>query len=322
MFRSTIIATATMIIAAQVPATKTLINTTIAKSANIRQNHKVTASPKNSSSAILVKIGNQVIRQSDFDLFLKSFLNDQQRSQFQNNNEANEQVLNYFLRLRIMAAKAQKDGLHNKPEYTSKISIARMQILAQSLIERDLPTIESKITVTDEEIKDYFHTNKEMFKTPETFSARHILVSNKTLDNELRLLTNEEMQVKITKIQDEIKRGKSFADVASEYSDDPGSKDRGGLYENIAFGKFATEFEQAVRSQEIDKIGDPIKTQYGYHLIEVKKITPSINKTFEESKEIIKETMIAERKKSEMEKYFNKLKKAINYKQVDHTIKN
>lgn len=319
MIRSIVITAAAVALAAQVPITKKLTNSAIIKAPKMNQEDKTTANIKKSSNITLAKIGNEIIRQSDFELFFQNFLNDQQRMQLQYNIEAKEQVLNYFLNLKTMAAKAQKDGLQNKLTYASKISIARMQILAQNLIERDLPTIEARVRVTDEEIKTYFNANQDKFKTPEMFSARHILVSNKAADNESKFLTDEEIQAKMAKIQDELKHGKSFADAAKEYSDDPGSKNKGGLYEDVVFGRFAAEFEQAVRSQEIEKIGNPVKTQYGYHLIEVKKITPAMTKTFEESKEVVREVVTTERKNLEMEKYFNALSKEVGYKKFEHT---
>jgi peptidyl-prolyl cis-trans isomerase C len=322
MLRSIVIATATMIVAAQVPIAKRSITSTRGKSSNAKRGNNANLPSKASSDTVLVKIGNEVVCQSELELFMKNFLNDQQRLQVQHNDEAKEQVLDYFLRLKIMAAKAQKDGLHNRLEYTNKISIARMQILAQTLVERDFPAIEAKIAVNNEEIKRYFDANQDKFKTPEMFSARHILVSNKAMNNESKALTDEEAQTKIAKIQDDLKHGKSFADAAKEYSDDPGSKDKGGLYEDVVFGRFATEFEQAVRSQEVDKVGKPIKTQYGYHLIEVKKITPAIVKSFEELKESVKEIVIAERKNLAMEKYFDALRREVGYIKFDKTVKN
>jgi len=291
MLRSIVIATATIAIAAQVPTTKKIIN--------------------------LAKIGNEIISQSDFELFLQNLLTDQQRIQLQQNNEAKEQALDYFLKLKIMTAKAQKEGLQKKSAYIHKISIARMQILAQSLMEQALPAIENRMTIADEDIKKYFNNNQDKFKTPETFSARHILVSNKNTNDDAKYLTDEELQTKIAKIKDELNNGKSFADAAKEYSDDPGSRDKGGLYEDVAFGKFATEFEQAVRNQEINKVGNPIKTQYGYHLIEVKKISPATLRPFDEVKESVKEVVTAELRNLEMEKYFNTISKEVGYKKFD-----
>ena len=196
----------------------------------------------------------------------------------------------------------------------------QMQLLAQALMERDIAAIETKITVTNDEAKTYFDTHKEKFNTPESFSACHILIGNKTADN--KVLTNEEIQAKIAKIQAELKNGKDFADVAKNFSDDPGSKNNGGLYENIEFGKFVKEFEQAVRTQPIGKVGDPVKTQFGYHLIKVVKITPATVKTFEESKDAVIEQATAEKFHLAITKYMDEVKKEVNYKKFDQNTVN
>jgi parvulin-like peptidyl-prolyl isomerase len=185
-------------------------------------------------------------------------------------------------------------------------------------MEQELPNIEAKATTTNEEARAYFNANKEKFNTKETFSACHILIGNKTADQ--KDLTDAEIQAKIAKVQEELKQGKDFAEVAKNYSDDPGSKNTGGLYENIAFGKFVKEFEQAVRTQPIGQVGNPVKTQFGYHLIKVIKITPSISKTFEESKDVIIEQATAEKFRTLISNYINEIKKEVNYKRLDQSI--
>jgi len=106
-----------------------------------------------------------------------------------------------------------------------------------------------------------------------------------------------------------------LADAAKEYSDDPGSKDKGGLYEDTAFGKFVPEFDKAVRAQELGKVGEPVKSMHGYHLIQVEKLTPATPQTFEAAKEAAKQQATAERQESVMTNYMNEAKQETDFKE-------
>ena len=97
-----------------------------------------------------------------------------------------------------------------------------------------------------------------------TFSSRHILFSTQGLSEA------EEAKIK-TKAQgvlNRIKNGEDFAKLAGEFSEDPGSKDKGGLYENIERGNFVEEYENAVLSINKGEVyPELVKSAHGYHII-------------------------------------------------------
>lgn len=103
-----------------------------------------------------------------------------------------------------------------------------------------------------------------------TFNSRHILFSTKGLSDE------EEAKVK-TKAQDvlnRIKAGEDFATLAAQYTDDPGSKETGGLYEDIERGSFVSEYEAAVFSINAGEVyPELVKSSHGYHIIKSEGIT-------------------------------------------------
>ena len=317
MLRSVILSTATLVLAAQSPAPEPPkpVATSVAPvgkpAAKAAKSAKAKA--KAPVDALLATIGDEKVRQSDFELFLDTTLNDQQKMQLQFMEGARDQYLARFLEFKILAAKAKKEGFQNQPLHAKKLAIMDMQLLIQALMDRDGPALQAKLTLSDAEVKAYFDAHPDKFKTPETFSARHILVGTRAI-GDAKPLTDEEAQAKIAKIQAELKAGKTFADAAKEYSDDPGSKDKGGLYEDTQFGKFVPEFEQAVRAQKVGEVGAPVKTAYGYHLIEVEKITPAAAQTFEAAKDAAKEQATAERQDAVMKTYMDGVKRQIGYK--------
>ncbi|MEK3884235.1 peptidylprolyl isomerase [Paenibacillus sp. PL2-23] len=126
--------------------------------------------------------------------------------------------------------------------------------------------------VTDEDINKSFETMKNDFTL---VTARHILVATSERDpatqesKELRTLDEALALAKEAKAK--LEAGGDWTAIAKEYSDDPGSKEKGGLYEKQAAGGWVEAFKKAALEQEIGAIGEPVETEYGYHVIQVEK---------------------------------------------------
>ena len=133
------------------------------------------------------------------------------------------------------------------------------------LAEKYTGELTSSIKITRKEVEDFYNTYKDSLPAlPTAYKARHILIeikpSEKTLKNSLD---------KTKKIREEIISGLSFSDAAKKYSQDPQSKNNGGDLGFVSRGVFVSEFEKAAFTLEKNILSDPIKTKYGYHLIEV-----------------------------------------------------
>ena len=129
-------------------------------------------------------------------------------------------------------------------------------------------------------------------------------------------LPEEESKARALAAVKSLKAGKHWDEVAKVYSDDPGSNARGGLYENIAFGTFTPEFEQAVRKQTLGKVGDPVKSKYGFHVIQVESRTPSKPSTFEEVKETARLKAVDAKRLELFHEYLEGIKKEVGFEAV------
>jgi foldase protein PrsA len=126
-----------------------------------------------------------------------------------------------------------------------------------------------KSSVTDVQVKAKYDDNLKQDKDFYTIaSVRHILFG----------LTNEDKTVNRTKeealklakdAQQKLKNGEDFAKLAKELTDDPGSKETGGLYADAEVGSWVPEFKKAALEQPIGVVGDPVETTFGYHVIKV-----------------------------------------------------
>ncbi|MEW5596578.1 peptidylprolyl isomerase [Peribacillus frigoritolerans] len=154
--------------------------------------------------------------------------------------------------------------------------------------------VEPRITVTDDEISTYFEDNKDTFAQAEQVEASHILVED------------EKTAKKVAK---ELAAGGDFAKLAAEYSTDTQTADNGGSLGYFGKGDMVEEFEDVAFDLDINKVSDPVKTEYGYHIIKVTGKKEAKKANLEDSKEVIKETLLSERLQEEYPVWLAEVKK-------------
>ncbi len=123
---------------------------------------------------------------------------------------------------------------------------------------------------------------------------------------------------KIKEIEDELRKGTDFGELALKYSEDPGSKNQRGELGFFERGRMVPEFDEAAFKLKVGEVSPIVKTQFGYHLI--KLIDEQKPKTYDEEKEDLREMFKRIRYKSEYEKIVDKLKKEFNYTLINETI--
>ena len=180
-------------------------------------------------------------------------------------------------------------------------------------------------TVPDEEIAAYYDENKTDYAVDETRTARHILIApgaqedSSTSEGDTTTTTAEptdEDWADALAVAEEVRAklvaGGDWTTLAAEYSDDPGSKDSGGDLGVVSKGQMVPEFEEAVFSLAVDEISEPIKTVYGYHVIQVTGITEASQPSLDDVKEDITATLLAEKKSQVWEQWLEDQKTALD----------
>lgn len=170
----------------------------------------------------------------------------------------------------------------------------RKDIRAQLIQEAIFKKVTEEVKVTDREIEEYYNKNKTQYGTPESREIRHILVSSRKQANQL---------------YDRIKGGESFAKLARRYSQDPGSKTQGGKL-TVARGQTVAPFDHTAFLLGEGQLSRPVKTQYGWHLIEpLSGVKPAKVTPLKSVKEQIRQQLLQTKRNDAMTKWVEETKK-------------
>jgi len=191
--------------------------------------------------------------------------------------------------------KALNDNGLDEEEFKENI---RIDLIIQNYLN---VLLAQEITVTDEEIFAVYEQDK-------TASARHILflTEGKTENEKAEILKKTEALLA------RARSGEDFAGLAKEFTEDDGSKDSGGLYENFGRGYMVKPFEDAAFSVPVGEISDVVETQYGYHIIKVLSREKE-SRPFDEVRSEIEEQIKQDRKSGTFEKHLIDLKQQYGF---------
>jgi foldase protein PrsA len=127
----------------------------------------------------------------------------------------------------------------------------------------------NQVSITPAQIQQYFTKNHAAFDKPEQVTARHILVADLATANKVRALLKPD--------------GSNFAELAKQYSTDPGSKEKGGELGQFRRGQMVPSFDAAAFTIPVGSISQPVKSPFGYHIIQVESRTPGVTGTLANS---------------------------------------
>jgi len=224
---------------------------------------------------IVAKAGGVTFRESDIDREIRSMPGSLQH--IGSDPVARGQILHVLVRRSILSQKAQEIGLEKDPLIASQIMRARNTILIEAL--ENWQT--SQITPSgDKEIEAYYKEHLTDFTIPEQIHARHILVGSEKL---------------AWQILKKLKRNRdSFEALAATHSLDDSNKSRGGDLNWFPRGIMVEAFEKAAFSLKEKGLSRPVKTQFGWHIIEALGKRPAHIKSLDEARDEIHALLLQE----------------------------
>jgi parvulin-like peptidyl-prolyl isomerase len=170
----------------------------------------------------------------------------------------------------------------------------RHEVGNQVLSEKLYAKVTSDVKVADSDIQKYYNSHMQDYTQPESRDVRHILVKSKGLADRL---------------YSQLKGGASFAKLAKRYSQDPSSKDQGGKMVALK-GRTVPPFDQTAFLLGKGTISKPIKTTYGWHIIQpLSDVKPQKVTPLKDVKEQIRQQLLSERKREAIAKWAEDVKK-------------
>jgi len=199
------------------------------------------------ANPVLAKVNGQDIRQSDMALAeeeLGPSLAQMDPATKKDN------VLSFLIDMKIVAKAAEEKKIGDREDFKAKLAFARNRLLMDSLL-----AVQGKEATTDEAMKKVYDEAAKQITGEQEVHARHILVE-----------TEDEAKA----VEEELKKGADFAELAKKKSKDPGAADGGDLG-FFTKDQMVPEFSAVAFALEPGKISDPVKSQFGWHIIKVEE---------------------------------------------------
>jgi len=182
--------------------------------------------------------------------------------------EGKRQLAERLAEMKILAQEARRIGLPAKPEIAAQLKLQEENFLASALFQQLMASAKP----SEADLKAAYEAHKSDY---EQAKARHILIrftgSRVPVRKDQKELTEAEALAKATALRARIVKGEDFAAIAKAESDDTGSGASGGDLGEVTRGRTIPEFENAIFTLPLNQVSEPLKTQFGYHLIQVQE---------------------------------------------------
>ncbi|MCF8019223.1 Peptidylprolyl isomerase [Petrocella atlantisensis] len=226
---------------------------------------------------VLAKVGDRELTKEDMIAIMRNL--PQQDAQNFSSFEGRKVLLDEMVAGELFYKRAVENGFDQEEKFIEIMAETKRAMLQRYAVQKSLDAI----TVEPSEVEAYYEAHKNNFSEGPKAKAKHILMTD---------------EADILEVKNEIDTGMDFEEAARKYSTCP-SKERGGDLGTFERGRMVPEFEDAAFTQEIGLVGDPVKTQFGYHLLLVEERVEASVKAFEEVENQVRQELIG-RKQTEV----------------------
>jgi peptidyl-prolyl cis-trans isomerase C len=241
---------------------------------------------------VVVAVGDWTITAAQFDQIIDA-LPEQYRAVARGSGR--KQFADNVVRIAVLAQEGKRRKLDESPVYRTQSMFQDTNILANMTYAE----IGKNAQLDEADVRKYFEAHKAEF---EQVHARHILIRVQGSPSPVRPgqkdLTDAEALAKAQDLRKRIQAGEDFAQLAKQESDDTGSGTNGGDLGSFRRGQMVPTFEQAAFAMQPGDLSEPVKSQFGYHLI---KVEAKESKSFEEVRPELERRMRPEQAQKTLE---------------------
>ena len=232
---------------------------------------------------VAVRVGSRMITEFELNAAMSGQMSSGRKM-------SKDQALERVIETVLFASEAVEMGLDRDPAIELQLRNARETILAKAYVKK---IMEEKPEISEEEILAYFRKHSSRFTRPETVRASHILFR---VDSGADAEQMKQIQSLCASVKDKIDQGEDFAALARQYSQDTGTRNKGG---DLGFfdrkGKIKALSDAAFRMEK-GQVSPPLRTSVGYHLLKVTGKKPSYHPPLEAVKTEIRAELFRQKR--------------------------
>lgn len=190
----------------------------------------------------------------------------------------------------------------NKSRYAGAIPEKRKA--SYIVIDRQKVLDQAKQSISNDQLLAWYNSHQSQYATPESIDVSHILIKTPPPgpDGKVDKKAEDEARAKAQDVLKQVRSGGNFAELAKKYSDDPGSKDKGGEYKDVTKNTgFDPKFMSAAEALQPGQVSDLVQTVFGFHIIKLDARRPAGVKPFNEVKDQIAQQMSADKAASDLD---------------------
>ncbi|MBI5556790.1 MAG: peptidylprolyl isomerase [Deltaproteobacteria bacterium] len=251
---------------------------------------------------VVARIGKKKFTLADFNRWM-SYSSEENRKALEGDPKKREMLLRQIVTSMVIADQAKKTGFDARKDIKENMKLLTDNFLTLEYLDME---VARKAKVEEEEINRYYEENKSKFEMPEKIKARHILIQVKKTASEQE---QKEAKAKLEKVLQRVRGGEDFATLATEFSEDPGSKKAGGDLGFFSRGMMAPEFEKAAFSLKPGEVSEIVQTNFGFHLIRLEERKEPVVQPISAVREQLTKALTIEKKKKTVDEYVAKAAK-------------
>lgn len=227
------------------------------------------AAPAFADDYVIMKVNGKDVTQSEMETMWEGLFPAGQAPALESvKPEMRDKVLRGVMTEKLLLGEAEKSGLDESPEVQQQLETIKEKLVVKTFLDRKTADM-----ITEKDLKREYDALVASLRNTQEARARHILVASEKEAKDL---------------QAQLKDGKSFEELARDYSKDPGSARQGGDLGYFTKDRMVKEFADAAFKLKKGEVSGPVKSQFGWHIIkleDLRKVTPP---TYNEAKESLR----------------------------------
>ena len=261
----------------------------------------------------LAAVDGRVIHERDFVGYLESGHSTEEAEAILENTEMRKRALDDFLGRVSAGVSARRAGIDREANFKKAAELMELKILSRAASERGVEERIRQSRVSDAEVLAYYEEHKQEYVETPRFTAHQLVVyvkGNPAFPK--RGLSDAAARARSVAASGALRSGMSWEAAVEKYSDEAAGR-RGGLLRDMRYELVASEVAAAIKTQPIGSPGEPVRSVFGWHVIEVvSRVTEATPKPFSEVKKALTERLVSERTLAANEAFMEPLRHAMH----------